>query len=44
MDMRYGTCNARSTDWAGSHVTVATEIARGQEVRWEKGGSEQMDD
>jgi hypothetical protein len=49
MDMRFGTWNVRSLYRSGSLKTVSGELAkyklylvRVQEVRWDKGGTEQQ--
>jgi exonuclease III len=51
MDMRFGTWNVRSLYRIGSLKTVARELGKCkldlvgmQEVRWEKGGTEQAED
>jgi exonuclease III len=48
MDMRFGTWNVRSLYRSGSFKTVARELGKYkldlvgvQEVRWDKGGTEQ---
>jgi exonuclease III len=51
MDMRFGTWNVRSLYRSGSLKTVSGELAKYkldlvgvQEVRWDKGGTEQAGD
>jgi exonuclease III len=51
MDMRFGTWNVRSLYRIGSLKTVVWELGKCkldlvgvQEVRWEKGGTEQAED
>jgi exonuclease III len=51
MDMRFGTWNVRSLYRPGSLKTVARELGKYkldlvgiQEVRWDKGGTEQAED